>query len=171
MFNIGERVVHPQHGVGKVVKLEEREFGSGVRRRYYEVSIAGAGSTLWVPCDPPSFGLRSVAGKSDIDACRKILVSRPSPLTDDARSRQSHLAERLKQGTIRVQCEVVRDLYAFGEHKSLYGSMAGFFRQTQNVLCEEWALVEGIALADAVQEVNSLLEKSRSLVNKPKMPR
>ena len=168
MFKVGERVVHPQHGVGKVIKLEEREFGSGVTRRYYEVSIAGAGSTLWVPCDPPSFGLRSVANKGDIDACRKILASRPSPLMDDARSRQSHLAERLKQGTIRVQCEVVRDLYAFGEHKSLYGSMAGFFRQTQNVLCEEWALVEGITLADAVQEVNSLLEKSRSLVNKSK---
>jgi RNA polymerase-interacting CarD/CdnL/TRCF family regulator len=84
------------------------------------------------------------------------------------RSRQSNLAERLKQGTILTQCEVVRDLYAFGEHKSLYGSMAGFFRQTQNVLCEEWALVEGVTLAEAAQEVSSLLEKSRSTVNKSK---
>jgi hypothetical protein len=46
--------------------------------------------------------------------------------------------------------------------------MAGFFRQTQNVLCEEWALVEGVTLAEAIQEVNTLLEKSRSMVNKPK---
>jgi CarD family transcriptional regulator len=168
MFNIGERVVHPQHGVGQVVNLEEREFGSGVTRRYYEVSIVGAGSTLWVPLDPPSYGLRSLAGRSEIDDCRKILASRPSPLTDDARTRQSHLAERLKQGTIRVQCEVVRDLFAFGEHKSLYGSMANFFRQTQNVLCEEWALVEGVTLEEAVREVTSLLEKSRSTVGRSK---
>lgn len=168
MFNVGEQVVHPQHGVGHVVRLEDREFGSGVKRRYYEISIAGAGSTLWVPFDPPSFGLRKLAGRSEINHCRQILASRPSPLTDDARSRQSALAERLKQGTIRVQCEVVRDLFAFGEHKSLYGSMAGFFRQTQNVLCEEWALVEGVTLAEAIQEVQSLLEKSRSIVNKSK---
>lgn len=168
MFKIGERVVHPQHGVGHVVNLEEREFGSGVTRRYYEIAIAGAGSTLWVPCDPPSFGLRNLAKRSEIDSCRQILASRPSPLTDDARSRQANLAERLKQGTIRVQCEVVRDLFAFGEHKSLYGTMANFYRQTQNVLCEEWALVEGVTLADAMQEVTSLLEKSRSLVSKPK---
>lgn len=169
MFNVGERVVHPQHGVGQVVKLEAREFGSGKTRLYYEVSIAGAGSTLWVPCDPPSFGLRSPAERGEIDACRKILASRPSPLTEDARTRQANLLERLRYGTIRVQCEVVRDLYAFGEHKSLYGSMAGFFRQTQRVLCEEWALVEGVTLEQAVQEVNSLLEKSRSMVSKSKV--
>lgn len=168
MFSIGERVVHPQHGVGQVVKLEERGFGSGVRRLYYEVSIAEAGSTLWVPCDPPSYGLRSLADRAEIERCRQVLASRPSPLTDDARTRQAHLAERLKGGTIRVQCEVVRDLYAFGEHKSLYGSMAGFFRQTQNVLCEEWALVEGVTLEQAAQEVTSLLEKSRGMVGKSK---
>ncbi len=168
MFRIGERVVHPQHGVGQVVKLEEREFGSGVTRQYYEISIPGAGSTLWVPLDPPAFGLRKLAARSEIARCRQILTSRPSPLTDDVRSRQSVLADRLKQGTIQVQCEVVRDLYAFGEHKSLYGSMANFFRQTQNVLCQEWAVVEGITFADAIQEVVSLLEKSRGMVGKSK---
>lgn len=168
MFNIGEQVVHPQHGVGRVVKLEDRAFGSGVTRRYYEVSILGAGSTLWVPLEPPAYGLRKLAGRGEIAECRKVLASRPVPLTDDARTRQANLADRLKKGTIRVQCEVVRDLYAFGEHKSLYGSMAGFFRQTQNVLCEEWALVEGTTLEEAMQEVNALLDKSRRLVSKPK---
>jgi len=168
MFNIGERVVHPQHGVGEVVKLEDREFEPGVTRRYYEVSIPSAGSTLWVPLDPPGFGLRKLAERSDIKLCRQVLTSRPVLFTDDVRTRQSNLTERLKQGTIRIQCEIVRDLYAFGEHKSLYGSMAGFFRQTQNVLCEEWALVEGITLAEAVQEVNSLLEKSRNMMSKSK---
>jgi CarD family transcriptional regulator len=168
MFNIGEQVVHPQHGVGHVVRLEDREFGSGVKRRYYEIAITGAGSTLWVPFDPPSYGLRKLADRGEINRCRQVLAARPTPLTDDARSRQSNLAERLKEGTIRIQCEVVRDLYAFGEHKSLYGTMAGFYRQTQNVLCEEWALVEGVTFEEAVQEVTSLLEKSRSIVNKPK---
>jgi hypothetical protein len=39
--------------------------------------------------------------------------------------------------------------------------MAGFFRQTQNVLCQEWAIVEGVTFPEALQEVTSLLEKSR----------
>ena len=166
-FKIGDRVVHPQHGVGSVVRVEEREFDPGQTRRYYEVSVS-AGSTIWVPFDPPSFGLRTLADRSEINRCRQILAARPSPLGDDSRSRQAELTSRLRLGTIRTQCEVVRDLYAFGEHKSLYGSIAGFFRQTQHVLCQEWAIVEGITIAEAEQEVTALLEKSRQTVKKSK---
>ena len=164
-FKVGDTVVHPQHGVGQVVNLENREFEPGVIRGYYEVAIQG-GSTIWVPVEPPSFGLRKLAERSEIDRCRQILGSEPAPLDGDARARQSDLANRLKQGTIRTQCEIVRDLYAHGEHKSLYGTIAGFFRQSQNVLCQEWATVEGVTLPQALEEVNSLLEKSRSRLNR-----
>ena len=166
-FNTGDQVVHPQHGVGEVVRLEEREFQPGTLRNYYEVSIPG-GSVLWVPSDPPGSGLRKLATRNEIAQCRTILASKPAPLNGDPRSRQSELAARLKQGTIRTQCEIVRDLFAFGEHKSLYGSMAGFFKQTQNVLCMEWAEVEGITLQAAFEEVTDLLEKSRNTVKKSK---
>lgn len=168
MFNIGDHVVHPQHGVGEVVKLEEQIFGSDGTRRYYEVSILSEGNTLWVPLDPPSYGLRKLAKRSEVELCRQVLSSHPSPLADDAQTRQANLMERLKQGAIRVQCEAVRDLYAFGEHKSLYGSIAGFFRQTQSILCEEWSIVEGVTLAGAAQEVTGLLEKGRQMVGKSK---
>jgi len=167
MFEVGDWVVHPQHGMGQVVKLEDREFESGVMRRYYEVSMTG-GSTLWVPVEFPSFVLRRPAQRSEIVRCRQILASRATPLSGDIRSRQSDLTTRLKQGTISTFCEVVRDLYAYGEHKSLYGTMAGFFRVTKDVLCQEWAAVEGMTLPEAVSEVNSLLEKSREAVVKLK---
>ena len=130
--------------------------------------MAWARSTLWVPLDPPGYGLRKLAKRSEIELCRVVLASRPEPFTDDPRTRQANLIKRLKQGTIREQCEVVRDLYAFGEHKSLYGSMAGFFRQTQTVLCEEWALVEGVTLDEATQEVSTLLDESRKMADKSK---
>jgi CarD family transcriptional regulator len=164
-FKIGDQVVHPQHGVGEVVNVQDREFEPGVKRGYYEITISG-GSTIWVPREPESFGLRKLAARSEIERCRQILGSSPAPLNGDVRTRQAELANRLKQGTIRTQCEIVRDLYAHGEHKSLYGTMANFFRQTQNVLCQEWAMVEGVTLPQALQEVNSLLEKSREGLNR-----
>jgi CarD family transcriptional regulator len=160
LFQIGERVVHPHHGVGKVVKLETREFERGVMRQYYEISIPGGG-TVWVPLDLPGSGLRKLTVRSEIARCRKILRSRPSTLSEDWRLRQAALGARIRQGTITAHCEVVRDLYAYGEHKSLYGTIAALFRTAQDVLCQEWAIVEGISLADALQEVDLLLEKSR----------
>lgn len=158
-LEIGDRVVHPQYGVGHVVKLDEREFEPGVIRRYYEIAIPG--STLWVPLDMPTFGLRKLTVKKEIARCRKILESTPLPLTEDPRLRQSDLAARLKEGTITAHCEVVRDLVAYGAHKPLSGTIAAFLRVTQEVLSQEWATVEGITVSEAVFEINALLEKSR----------
>jgi RNA polymerase-interacting CarD/CdnL/TRCF family regulator len=159
VFEIGETVVHPRYGVGQIVKLEEREFERGNIRHYYEISIPG-GSTVWVPVDARDSGLRKLAGRSDIVDCRKILESRPSPLTADGRFRQSELMAYLKRGTIAAHCEVVRDLSAFVAHKSSYGVVTGFLEAALGVLCQEWALVEGITPSAAVVEISLLLEKS-----------
>jgi len=161
-LEIGDRVVHPQYGVGHVVKLEEREFEPGLMRQYYEISIPG--STLWVPLDQPTFGLRKLAGRREIDRCRQILSSRPLPLTEDSRLRQSDLSARLKAGTIVAHCEVVRDLSAYGAHKPISGTIAAFLRVTQDVLCQEWAMVEGITTAEANVEISLLLEQSKQLL-------
>jgi CarD family transcriptional regulator len=160
MFEIGEMVVHPQHGIGQVVKLEKREFERGNIQRYYEISIPG-GSTVWVPIDMPDSGLRRLALKSELAVCREILKSHPSPLTEDGRVRQSGLVGHLKRGTIAAHCEIVRDLSAFVAHRAAYGTITGFLEAIQNVLCQEWAMVEGITLIEATSEISSLLEKSR----------
>jgi len=159
-FQVGDQVVHPQHGVGNVAKLEEREFEPGAMREYYEIALM-SGSTVWVPMDLSISGLRKLTSKGEITRCRKILESRPSPLDEDARYRQAGLAARLKKGTIRTQCEVVRDLYAYGEHRSLNGTIGIFYKAAQDVLCQEWAIVEGTSVAEASQEIERLLEKSR----------
>ena len=158
-LEVGDRVVHPQYGVGQVVKLDEREFEPGVMRRYYEISIPG--TTLWVSLDLPTFGLRKLTEKSEIERCRKILASPPSPLAEDARLRQPDLSARLKEGTIHAHCEVVRDLAAYGVHKPLSGSIATFLKVAQDVLCQEWAAVEGISVPAATQEVGALLEQGK----------
>lgn len=168
MFKIGDTVVHPQHGVGHVVKLENREFERGVMQRYYEISIPG-GSTVWVPVDLPNSGLRQLAEKNEILHCREILESHPLPLTEDGRVRQSEMVAHLKQGTIAAHCEVVRDLSAYIAHKPISGPIAAFLQSTLAVLCQEWALVEGITLSAATYEISSLLEKSRLTLSENKI--
>jgi CarD family transcriptional regulator len=159
MFEIGDTVVHPQHGVGQIVKLENREFERGESRRYYEIQIPG-GSTVWVPVDLSNSGLRGLALKSELAHCRETLTAHPQPLTEDGRVRQMDLVARLKQGTIIAQCEVVRDLSAFVSHKPSYGALTSFLESTLRVLCQEWALVEGFTISEAFSEISSLLEKS-----------
>jgi RNA polymerase-interacting CarD/CdnL/TRCF family regulator len=158
MFDIGDTVVHPQHGVGYITKLEDREFERGKIHRYYEVSIPG-GSIVWVPVNRTDSGLRRVARKNEIERCREILKSHPLPLTQDGRIRQSELVAQLNRCTILAQCEVVRDLSAFVSHKPTYGTIPAFLDAIRSVLYQEWAVVEEISILEATAEISSLLER------------
>jgi RNA polymerase-interacting CarD/CdnL/TRCF family regulator len=158
-FKVGDRVVHPQHGLGEVTTLAIKQFVQGEKRPFYEIAFPG--STLWVPLTLSTSGMRKLTVKSEIANCRRLLKSRPAPLNGDPRLRQVELSDHLKEGTITANCEVVRDLTAFGWHKPLSGTVSAFLNVAQDVLCQEWAAVEEIPLEEAAAEINALLEKGK----------
>ena len=158
-FEIGERVVHPHHGIGTVVGVTDRQFSEGVARSYYEISIEDG--TIWVPVDEPGLGLRRLTDKSELDRCGRVLQGSPSKLDVDPRLLRTRLSDHLKKGTIIAHCEVVRDLSALAWHKPLFGHMADFRRMALNVLCQEWAAVAEIPLEEATRKINAYLGKGR----------
>ena len=121
-LEIGDRVVHPQYGVGHVVKLEEREFEPGLMRRYYEISIHG--STLCGPSDQPTFGLRKLAVRREIDRCRQILSSRPlhnRPLLAEYILRNSQEgSDRPTDRLVRTICRQVTHNLTVGDDRSRF---------------------------------------------------
>ena len=158
-FDIGDKVVHPQHGVGYVSNVEEKQFDSNVSRTYYVVSIPD--TTLWVPVELHTSGLRRLSVSSDLDQCRQVLGSAPLALKP-GRDLLASLADKIKQGSILTQCEVVRDLKAYGWRKPLYGPIAEFQQRIFDVICQEWAFVEGVSVVEASHEIGILLKKSRA---------
>ncbi len=158
-FAIGDKVVHPHHGVGFVAGLEEKQFKPEAARMYYVVSIPD--TTLWVPVDLSTSGLRKLGVKSELEECRHALQSAPQELKA-GRALLSNLSARIKQGTLTAQCEVVRDLTAFGRSKPLYGPISDFLRSAMNVLCQEWAAVKGVSQTEAEHEITVYLKKGRA---------
>ena len=158
-FRVGDQVIHPRHGLGQVTNFAVKQFVQGEKRPFYEISFPG--STLWVPFNLSTSGVRKLSEKSEIDSCRRVLKAPAAPLKDDFRLRQIELNEHLKEGTLTARCEVVRDLTAYGWHKSLSGSIAVFLQTALEVLCQEWAAVEGITPDEAANEIQSLLEKGK----------
>jgi len=158
-FKVGDRVIHPRHGLGQVTNFAVKQFVEGEKRPFYEISFPG--STLWVPLNLSTSGIRKLTVKSDIARCRRLLTAPAAPLNSDPRLRQVELSTHLKLGTLAAHCEVVRDLTAYGWQKQLGGAIGAFLKVTQDVLCQEWAAVEGITLSEAALEIGSLLEKGR----------
>jgi RNA polymerase-interacting CarD/CdnL/TRCF family regulator len=158
-YKVGDRVIHPRHGLGQVTNLAVKQFVEGEKRPFYEISFPG--STLWVPLNLASTGIRKLTVKSETADCRKLLQAPAKPLNRDPRLRQTDLRNHLKIGTLTAHCEVVRDLTADGWKKPLSASLAAFLKATQEILCQEWAAVEEISILDATLEIESLLETGR----------
>ncbi len=158
-FKVGDRVIHPQHGLGKVTNLTIKQFVQGEKRPYYEISFPG--STLWVPLNHSISGIRKLTVKSEIANCRRLLKAPAAPLNEDPRLRQTELSNHLKEGTLTAHCEVVRDLTAHSWQKPLSGAIASFLNTAQDVMCQEWAAVEEIPPEEAMLEIESLLKNGR----------
>lgn len=163
-IGVNDWAVHPQHGVGRVIKLETRRFDAGPERLYYQLAIPTG--TVWVPVKGPPSGLRELTAKEDLARYRGVLRSRPTPLAADHRQRQIALVERLKESSFEARCEVVRDLTAYSWHKALNESSGPMLRSARHALCAEWAVVEGLSLDEATREVEALLLEARKTYEK-----
>lgn len=159
-FKVGDRVVLRAHGVGEIVRLEEKHFSGHEAGWYYEVNTAK--STVWVAVDTSeASGLRALTARRGLDQCRAVLRGQPEALHPDHNQRRNEVADRLRQGSLLTMCAVVRDLTAHGWRRPLAEADAAALRRTTEVLYDEWATAAGISVAEASQEVQALLQEAR----------
>jgi CarD family transcriptional regulator len=159
-FNVGDFVVHPAYGVGRIVKIEKKQFSERGTRLYYKVALLK--NTIWIPVEvQTTIGLRLVTAKSDLDQYRDLLKSSPAPIPKNHHQRHLDLISRLKQGSFQVVCEVVRDLTAWGWRKPLGPTDKATLQKTRERLHQEWATAAGVPITEAIQEIDSLLRTSR----------
>ena len=163
-FRSGDEVVHPNYGVGNVVRLEERELAASGMRWYYVLAIGTA--TVWMPMQADgSTTLRTVTRKQDLEQYRTVLSSQPVLLERDHKKRHLDLIERLAHSSFQVMCEVVRDLSAFGWNRPTGDSDATLLKKVKDNLWREWAIATGQSDQEAIQEVEALLRVGRVAYN------
>ncbi len=160
LMKTDDLVVHPSHGVGRIIGVETREFSQGAPQLYYRIAIPTG--TVWVPVDGSGAGLRKLTAKEDLEHYRQLLSGRPSSLPKGYRERQNALLERLKQTSFEARCKVLRDLSALGWHKRLNQGNAGLLRIAHRDVCTEWAASAGVSINEAGAQIGSLLVEGRN---------
>ena len=156
-FCSGDEVVHPNYGVGRIVRLEERQLAEAGTRLYYVLAFGK--TTVWIPVNTPRPStLRPVTASRELDHYRKLLKSRPVELDRDYKKRRLDINEQLARGSFQIVCEIVRDLTALSWYRPLTGIDASLLTKVRESLWQEWAASTGQPLPEAIHEVTSLLE-------------
>jgi len=157
MFKIGDKVVHPYHGAGMVINIEEKRFLKE-RGRYYIIDLLAYDGIVMVPTNNiQKIGLRRVSGTRAISRAMNTLASTPDTLSSDHRERQARAQEKLNTGDLIKVTEVVRNLAWRNHQGGLTMADNKLYQRAQTFLASELALARGIELQEAKELLQTAL--------------
>jgi CarD family transcriptional regulator len=148
-FDVGDRVVHPHHGAGKVVAHKRRRV-LGSARDYLEIEMACDSMRILVPCDATAtVGLRAIAGQSSLRRIVEVLESKPERIEESWSARQRRNLARLRGGDVLELSAVIRDLVLRAADGKLLASERALLERSRPVLASELRYALGVGIEEA----------------------
>ncbi|HEY8638473.1 MAG TPA: CarD family transcriptional regulator [Solirubrobacteraceae bacterium] len=136
-FEIGDSVVYPHHGAGRVLKKENKKI-FGEERRYLTIKILHNDMTVMVPCENAGVaGLRRVIDEGTIKKVLAVLRDDVSEMPKNWNRRFKHNRDKIKTGDILELAEVVRNLALRESEKGLSTGEKQMFTRAKKILASE----------------------------------
>jgi CarD family transcriptional regulator len=136
-FEVGDSVVYPHHGAGKVLKKEMKEV-LGEKREYLTIKILHNDMTVMVPTANASVaGLRRVIDEETLQKVLAVLQDQCSDMPKNWNRRFKHNRDKIKTGDIYELAEVVRNLAIREHQKGLSTGEKQMYTRAKKVLASE----------------------------------
>jgi CarD family transcriptional regulator len=159
-FELGDNVVYPHHGAGKVQAKEVKEI-FGERREYLTIKILHNDMTVMVPTENAALaGLRRVIDEETVKKVLDVLRDDVSDMPKNWNRRFKHNRDKIKTGDIYELSEVVRNLALRESEKGLSSGEKQMYTRAKKILASElmYALDKNEAEAEAY--LDALLSRS-----------
>jgi CarD family transcriptional regulator len=143
LLQVGDKAVHPAHGVGEVVSIEHRELG-GTTGDFYILKILENGMKVMVPTNATSSaGLRPVMSGKEADTVLDTMRAREVAVDVQPWSRRFRAyTEMIKSGSPHEVAKVLRDMYRLKFDKDLSFGERRLLDQAKSLLMKELALAK-----------------------------
>jgi CarD family transcriptional regulator len=143
-FAVGDSVVYPHHGAGKVLKKEMKTV-LGESREYLTVKILHNEMTVMVPTEnAAAAGLRRVMDEETIRKVMAVLQDECSEMPKNWNRRFKHNRDKIKTGDIYDLADVVRNLAVREHQKGLSTGEKQMFTRARRILASEMMYALGM---------------------------
>jgi len=161
-YEIGDNVVYPHHGAGKVLKKEQKEV-LGEKRDYLTIKILHNDMTVMVPCENAGMaGLRRVIGEEAVAKVLSVLRDDVSEMPKNWNRRFKHNREKIKTGDVYELAEVVRNLAIRESEKGLSTGEKQMYTRAKKILASELMYALEMGEDEAEAHLDSLIEEAHS---------
>jgi CarD family transcriptional regulator len=165
-FEVGDHVVHPAHGAGEIVQIEEEELATGFSR-YYVVSFPDKRLTVRIPLSrSEELGLREVIGSKRVTEVMQMLNDSPESLPSDFKARRQLLEKWINTGRPVKLAQAVRDLAWRRTEKRLNKADTELFERAHQRLLQEMSLALGQGIQETEARIMSALAAGRDALGK-----
>jgi len=158
-FQVGDKAVHPAHGVGEVTAIERREI-AGSARAFYVLRIMDSGMKVMIPTlSSDNVGLRGVMASSEAERVLAVFKSTEKAVGGGPwNRRQRAYNEMIKSGSPYEVAKVLRDLYRIKlrDDKDLSYGERRLMDQAKSLLVKELALARHITEAQCESEIEAI---------------
>ena len=159
-FAVGDSVVYPHHGAGKVLKKELRTM-FGEEREYLTIKILHNDMTVMVPCcNAGKAGLRRICDEEAIAKVMAVLKDDLSEMPKNWNRRFKHNRDKIKTGDIYELAEVVRNLAIREFDKGLSTGEKQMFTRAKKILASELMYALDKNEEEAEEYLDTLLTES-----------
>ena len=159
MFNIGDKIVYPMHGVGTIETIEEKDICGDVED-YYIIKMDVDGVKAMVPtAKATNVGIRHIANIDSVDNVFNILNEEVEELVNDTNWSKRYLAncEKIKAGHIEDVAKVYKDLSIRHNVKGLAVGEKKMLTTCKNILISELAILKNESYEMLDKEIEDIV--------------
>ena len=156
-LEVGDKAVHPSHGLGEVIAIEHREIGS-MKGEFYILRILDNGMRVMVPkASAPAAGLRPVMSSKEADKVMDTMRAREVAVDLQPWSRRFRAyTEMIKCGSPHEVAKVLRDMYRLKFDKDLSFGERRHLDQAKSLLMKELAAAKKLTEAALQAQVDDM---------------
>lgn len=157
-FKVGDKSVHPHHGVGEVTAIEAKEI-AGQKKNFYILKIVDSGMKVMVATDAAArLGLRKVISRNEAKKVLDVLREKKIAVTSQPWNRRyREYIEMLNSGSPFEVAKVLRDLSLLKTDKELSFGERGLLDKAKSLLVTELAVARRCKEARVQDEIDQIL--------------
>src|SRR3954463_15373059 len=118
-FRIGQKVVYPNHGIGTIEQIEQKQIGATLLP-FYTLRLAANNSLVLVPVPNASeVGLRAPISSGECELLLKALADDFSSPANDWKDRFKEFSDKMRTGDVFEVADVLKNLTYLSHSKPL----------------------------------------------------
>ena len=160
LFQVGEKVVYPNQGIGTIENISSRAFGTRFER-FYLLRLTFTEMTVIVPFSHvDDIGLRRITRNGEVSRVLTFLAEGTCPTKLDWKERFKENSDKMRHGSLLQIAEVLKTLLMLQIAKPLSFREKHMLQRARHLLITELSISRGLVENDVVDLLQKALSKA-----------